>query len=179
MDFGLENLKQISEYRRARRVGEFTCSMWKGVKGEDFRGRSDWPLCTPLSGGERIAAFRRLGKVEDKGGDGWNSAGSGSILRRRTNARDVLGWTRPWARVFKDKVVLEAGCGKGRTRDGRAWGTQKIIGSTQRLGRISFKATRGLDNAQVQRNFHLPFEGLRLASRRRLITADPRAVSSR
>jgi len=62
---------------------------------------------------------------------------------------------------FKDKVVLEGGCGKGRhTLLAAAWGARDVIGvDLSDAVETAFAATRHLENAHIVQAdiFHLPF----------------------
>jgi SAM-dependent methyltransferase len=63
-----------------------------------------------------------------------------------------LGWIAPVApEFFKDKIVLEGGCGKGRhTQLVAAWGAREIIGvDLSDAVETAFAATRHLDNAHI------------------------------
>ena len=77
-------------------------------------------------------------------------------------AEQFLGWIAPVEPgFFRDKVVLEGGCGKGRhTRLAAQWGARDHIGID--LGAAvesAFAATRGLENAHIVQAdiYHLPF----------------------
>ena len=74
-----------------------------------------------------------------------------------------LGWVAPVGRdFFKDKVVLEGGCGKGRhSRLAAEWGARDHIGvDLSAAVETAFAATRGLPNAHVVQAdiYHLPFK---------------------
>jgi SAM-dependent methyltransferase len=73
-----------------------------------------------------------------------------------------LGWVAPVERdFFKDKVVLEGGCGKGRhSRLAAEWGALDHIGvDLSAAVETAFAATRDLENAHVVQAdiYHLPF----------------------
>ena len=71
-------------------------------------------------------------------------------------AEQFLGWIAPVTpEFFRDKVVLEGGCGKGRhTQLAARWGGREIIG----IDLSAFAATRSLPNAHIIQAdiYHLP-----------------------
>ena len=76
-------------------------------------------------------------------------------------AEQFLGWIAPVTPdFFRDKVVLEAGCGKGRhTRLAARWGAREVIGiDLSGAVETAFAATRSLPNAHVIQGdiYHLP-----------------------
>jgi SAM-dependent methyltransferase/uncharacterized protein YbaR (Trm112 family) len=76
-------------------------------------------------------------------------------------AEQFLGWITPVEReFFKDKLVVEGGCGKGRhTRLAAAWGARDVIAvDLSDAVNVAFEATRDLENAHVIQAdlFHLP-----------------------
>jgi len=67
-------------------------------------------------------------------------------------ADEFLGWIAPVrSEFFKDKVVLEGGCGKGRhTHRVAGWGAREIIAvDLSAAVEVAFAATRGVENAHV------------------------------
>ncbi len=67
-------------------------------------------------------------------------------------AEQFLGWIAPVTPdFFKDKVVLEGGCGKGRhTQLAARWGAQDVVGiDLSAAVETAFAATRSLPNAHV------------------------------
>ena len=65
---------------------------------------------------------------------------------------EFLGWIAPVkADFFKDKAVLEGGCGKGRhTRRVAAWGARDVIAvDLSDAVEVAFASTRGIENAHV------------------------------
>ena len=77
-------------------------------------------------------------------------------------AEQFLGWIAPVRpEFFKDKVVLEGGCGKGRhTLLAASWGAREIIGvDLSDAVETAFAATRVLENAHIVQAdiYHLPF----------------------
>ena len=76
-------------------------------------------------------------------------------------AEQFLGWIAPVTpEFFRDKVVLEGGCGKGRhTQLAAQWGAREVIGiDLSEAVETAFAATRGLPNAHVIQAdiYHLP-----------------------
>ena len=66
--------------------------------------------------------------------------------------QQFLGWITPVAsEFFKDKVVLEGGCGKGRhTQLAAQWGAREVIGvDLSTAVETAFAATRNLPNAHI------------------------------
>ncbi len=77
-------------------------------------------------------------------------------------AEQFLGWITPVTpEFFRDKVVLEGGCGKGRhTQLAARWGARDIIGiDLSAAVETAFAATRSLPNAHIVQAdiYHLPF----------------------
>jgi len=67
-------------------------------------------------------------------------------------AEQFLGWIAPvTAEFFRDKVVLEGGCGKGRhTQLAAGWGARDVIGvDLSSAVETAFAATRSLPNAHI------------------------------
>lgn len=76
-------------------------------------------------------------------------------------AEQFLGWIAPVTpEFFRDKVVLEGGCGKGRhTQLAAGWGAREIIGiDLSAAVETAFAATRSLPNAHIVQAdiYHLP-----------------------
>jgi len=76
-------------------------------------------------------------------------------------AEQFLGWIAPVTPdFFRDKVVLEAGCGKGRhTQLAARWGAREVIGiDLSGAVETAFAATRSLPNAHVIQGdiYHVP-----------------------
>ncbi len=77
--------------------------------------------------------------------------------------QQFLGWIAPVTPdFFKDKVVLEGGCGKGRhTQLAAKWGAREVIGiDLSAAVETAFAATRNLPNAHIVQAdiYNLPFE---------------------
>ncbi|HEV2912841.1 MAG TPA: methyltransferase domain-containing protein [Pyrinomonadaceae bacterium] len=67
-------------------------------------------------------------------------------------AEQFLGWIAPVRpRFFRDKVVLEGGCGKGRhTRLAAGWGARDVVSiDLSAAVESAFAATRTLENAHI------------------------------
>jgi len=67
-------------------------------------------------------------------------------------AEQFLGWIAPVTpEFFRDKVVLEGGCGKGRhTQLAAQWGAREVVGiDLSEAVETAFTATRDLPNAHV------------------------------
>ena len=76
-------------------------------------------------------------------------------------AEQFLGWIAPVApEFFRDKVVLEGGCGKGRhTQLAAHWGAKDVIGiDLSDAVETAFASTRALENAHIIQAdiYHLP-----------------------
>jgi SAM-dependent methyltransferase len=76
-------------------------------------------------------------------------------------AEQFLGWIAPVTpEFFRDKVVLEGGCGKGRhTQLAARWGARDVVGVDLSVAvETAFAATRSLPNAHIIQAdiFHLP-----------------------
>jgi SAM-dependent methyltransferase len=78
-------------------------------------------------------------------------------------AEQFLGWLQPVKKeFFKDKLILEGGCGKGRhTSLAAEWGAKEVVGiDLSAAVESAFAATRHLPNAHVVQAdiFKLPFK---------------------
>jgi SAM-dependent methyltransferase len=78
-------------------------------------------------------------------------------------AAQFLGWIQPVKEdFFRDKIVLEGGCGKGRhTSLAANWGAKEVIGIDLSASvETAFQATRALPNAHIIQAdiFKLPFK---------------------
>jgi SAM-dependent methyltransferase/uncharacterized protein YbaR (Trm112 family) len=112
-----------------------------------------------------IPRFANLGKVaDDKAATaasfGWQWTHFTQADERY--ADQFLGWIVPVRpEFFKDKLVLEGGCGKGRhTQLAASWGAREVIGiDLSDAVESAFAATRGTPNAHVVQAdiYHLPF----------------------
>jgi SAM-dependent methyltransferase len=117
----------------------------------------------PISGG--IPRFAKLEEIEsDKRatatGFGWQWTHFTQEDKRY--AEQLLGWIGPVTpEFFKDKVVLEGGCGKGRhTQLVAAWGAREVIGIDLSVAvETAYEATRLNPNAHIVQAdiYNLPF----------------------
>lgn len=78
-------------------------------------------------------------------------------------ADQFLGWLQPVKPdYFRDKIILEGGCGKGRhTTLAASWGAREVVGiDLSAAVETAFQATRNLPNAHVVQAdiFKLPFK---------------------
>jgi SAM-dependent methyltransferase len=76
-------------------------------------------------------------------------------------AEQFLGWIAPvQPDFFKDKIVLEGGCGKGRhTQLAARWGARDVVGiDLSDAVETAFASTRSLENAHIIQAdiYHLP-----------------------
>jgi SAM-dependent methyltransferase len=107
----------------------------------------------PISSG--VPRFADLSKIEsDKRatatGFGWQWQHFTQTDERY--AEQFLGWIAPVTpEFFRDKVVLEGGCGKGRhTQLAAGWGAREVIGvDLSAAVETAFAATRSLPNAHI------------------------------
>jgi SAM-dependent methyltransferase len=140
-------------------------SVTKTEDGEIIEGELrciSCPKSFPISAG--IPRFANLEHVEsDKRA---TAAGFGWQWQHFTQqderyAEQFLGWIAPvTAEFFRDKVVLEGGCGKGRhTQLAARWGARDVIGIDLSVAvETAFAATRALPNAHIIQAdiYHLP-----------------------
>jgi SAM-dependent methyltransferase len=118
-----------------------------------------WPIT------RGVPRFAPLDEIEAE--KAATAAGFGWQWQRFTQADDkyaqqFLGWIAPVERdSFKDKVVLEGGCGKGRhTQLAAQWGAREVIGvDLSAAVETAFAATRNLPNAHIVQAdiYSLPF----------------------
>src|SRR5438552_7771125 len=119
----------------------------------------DWPVT------RGVPRFASLDEVEAE--KAATAAGFGWQWQHFTQADDkyeqqFLGWIAPVApEFFKDKIVLEGGCGKGRhTLLAAQWGAREVIGvDLSAAVETAFVATRNLENAHIVQAdiYRLPF----------------------
>ena len=133
---------------------------------EVIEGQLSCPACArawPITRG--VPRFASIEEVEeDKAA---TAAGFGWQWQHFTQTDDkyeqqFLGWIAPVApEFFKDKVVLEGGCGKGRhTQLAAQWGAGDVIGiDLSAAVETAFAATRKLPNAHIIQAdiYSLPF----------------------
>jgi SAM-dependent methyltransferase len=121
---------------------------------------------TPFQITSGIPRFANLERVEqDKRA---TAAGFGWQWQHFTQqderyAEQFLGWIAPVTpEFFRDKVVLEGGCGKGRhTQLAARWGAREVIGIDLSVAvETAFAATRSLPNAHIIQAdiYHLPLK---------------------
>jgi len=140
-------------------------SVAKSEDGEIMEGELRCTPCStsfPITGG--IPRFANLDHVEsDKRA---TAAGFGWQWQHFTQederyAEQFLGWIAPVTpEFFRDKIVLEGGCGKGRhTQLAARWGARDVIGIDLSVAvETAFAATRSLPNAHIIQAdiYHLP-----------------------
>jgi SAM-dependent methyltransferase len=131
-------------------------SVTKIEDGEIMEGElrcTSCPSSFPITSG--IPRFANLDNVEsDKRA---TAAGFGWQWQHFTQqderyAEQFLGWIAPVTpEFFRDKVVLEGGCGKGRhTQLAARWGAREVIGIDLSIAvETAYAATRSLPNAHI------------------------------
>jgi SAM-dependent methyltransferase len=132
---------QPGEQREAEEIieGQLTCEACAKL----------WPI---LRG---VPRFASLDEVEAE--KAATATGFGWQWQHFTQTDDkyeqqFLGWISPVApEFFKDKIVLEGGCGKGRhTQLAAQWGASEVIGvDLSAAVETAFAATRELPNAHI------------------------------
>jgi SAM-dependent methyltransferase len=145
--------------------GSLALSVSKSEDGEIMEGELRCASCVssfPVTSG--IPRFANLEQVEsDKRA---TAAGFGWQWQHFTQederyAEQFLGWIAPVTpEFFRDKVVLEGGCGKGRhTQLAARWGACEVIGiDLSEAVETAFAATRSFPNAHIIQAdiYHLP-----------------------
>ncbi|MFN6962389.1 MAG: methyltransferase domain-containing protein [Pyrinomonadaceae bacterium] len=102
-----------------------------------------------------VPRFADLGKIEeDKAATAENFGWQWTNFTQEDEkyADQFLGWLQPVKpEFFKDKIVLEGGCGKGRhTKLAAEWGAKEIVGIDLGAGvESAFQLTRDLPNAHI------------------------------
>jgi SAM-dependent methyltransferase len=125
-------------------------------QGEIMDGEFRCSACAssfPITSG--IPRFANLDEVESEkrataAGFGWQWQHFTQEDERY--AEQFLGWIAPVTpEFFRDKVVLEGGCGKGRhTQLAARWGARDVIGiDLSAAVETAFAATRSLPNAHI------------------------------
>ena len=113
-----------------------------------------------------VPRFADLAKIDDDKAEtaenfGWQWT---HFTQEDTKYNDqFLGWLQPVKQeFFKDKIVLEGGCGKGRhTKLAAEWGAKEVVGIDLGDGvESAFALTCGLPNAHIVQCdiFRLPFK---------------------
>ena len=142
-------------------------SIAKKDDGEILEGELDCADCArhfPIVRG--VPRFADLSRIEeDKAA---TAANFGWQWQHFTHADEryaaqFSGWIAPvQPEFFKDKIVLEGGCGKGRhTELAARWGARDIIGlDLSAAVETAFAATRHLENAHIVQAdiYHPPFK---------------------
>lgn len=124
---------------------------------------ADCPRTWPIVRG--VPRFAELDTVEaDKAATAANFGWQWQHFTQTDEKYDdqFLGWIAPVTPdFFKDKLVLEGGCGKGRhTQLAARWGTRDVIGvDLSAAVETAFAKTRGLPNAHIVQAdiYDLPF----------------------
>jgi SAM-dependent methyltransferase len=135
--------------------------------GEILEGDLDCASCArhfPIVRG--VPRFAALDEVEEEKAQtaanfGWQWQHFTQEDERYTE--QFLGWIAPVRpEFFRDKVVLEGGCGKGRhTQLAARWGAREIISiDLSAAVETAFAATRSLENAHIVQAdiYHLPLK---------------------
>jgi SAM-dependent methyltransferase len=146
--------------------GAISLSSAKREAEEIIEGQLACGACARMWPIERgVPRFAPLDEIEAE--KAATAAGFGWQWQHFTQADDkyeqqFLGWIAPVApEFFKDKIVLEGGCGKGRhTQLAAQWGAREVIGvDLSAAVETAFAATRHLRNAHIVQAdiFNLPF----------------------
>jgi uncharacterized protein YbaR (Trm112 family) len=136
-------------------------------QSEIIKGKLTCEACAavfPITGG--IPRFAKLEEIDPDKRD--TAANFGWQWQHFTQedtryAEQFLGWIYPVTpEFFRDKVVLEGGCGKGRhTQLAAQWGARDVIGvDLSAAVEIAYRATVELDNVHIVQAdiFQLPFK---------------------
>jgi SAM-dependent methyltransferase len=147
-------------------AGTISLSSDKREAEEIIQGQLACSACSrswPIVRG--VPRFASLDEVEAE--KAATAAGFGWQWQHFTQTDDkyeqqFLGWIAPVApEFFKDKIVLEGGCGKGRhTQLAAQWGAREVIGvDLSAAVETAFAATRHLPNAHIVQAdiYNLPF----------------------
>lgn len=113
-----------------------------------------------------VPRFADLGEVEkDKAATAENFGWQWKHFTQEDERyrEQFLGWIAPVEpEFFRDKVVLEGGCGKGRhTRLAALWGARDVVSIDLSVAvESAFEATRELENAHIVQAdiYHLPLK---------------------
>lgn len=147
-------------------AGTISLSSAKREADEIIEGQLGCAVCSrswPIVRG--VPRFALLEEVEEE--KAATAAGFGWQWQHFTQADDkyeqqFLGWIAPVTpEFFRDKIVLEGGCGKGRhTQLAAQWGAREVIGvDLSAAVETAFAATRHLPNAHIVQAdiYSLPF----------------------
>jgi SAM-dependent methyltransferase len=146
--------------------GSLSLSVREAEHGEIITGELNCTACDSafaISSG--IPRFANLAAVEIEkqataAGFGWQWT---HFTQEDTRyAEQFLGWIQPVTPdFFRDKIVLEGGCGKGRhTQLAASWGARDVVGiDLSAAVETAYAATRRLDNVHIIQAdiYHLPF----------------------
>jgi SAM-dependent methyltransferase len=119
---------------------------------------SSFPI---TSGIPRFANLARLESDKRATAEGFGWQWQHFTQEDERYAKQFLNWIEPVTpEFFRDKVVLEGGCGKGRhTQLAARWGARDVIGvDLSAAVETAFAATRSLPNAHIIQAdiYHLP-----------------------
>jgi len=110
-------------------------------------------LSFPISGGiPRFADLDQIEKDKKATAEGFGWQWQHFTQADERYAEQFLGWIAPVApEFFRDKIVLEGGCGKGRhTQLAAAWGARDVVGiDLSAAVETAFAATRLQDNVHI------------------------------
>ncbi|MFZ0061560.1 MAG: methyltransferase domain-containing protein [Pyrinomonadaceae bacterium] len=148
--------------------GEFRLGLVTRTEAEEvLEGNIDCSRCTQsfrIVGG--VPRFADLGKLDEE--KAATAASFGWQWQHFTQederyAEQMLGWLQPVKpEFFRDKVILEGGCGKGRhSLLAARWGARDVVGvDLSDAVDSAFAATRHLDNVHVVQAdlCHLPLK---------------------
>jgi len=116
-----------------------------------------------LRGVPRFAALDEIEKDKTKTAENFGWQWNKFTQEDAKYAEQFLGWLQPVRQeFFKDKIILEGGCGKGRhTALAHEWGANEIVGiDLSSAVESAFEATRHLPNTHIVQAdiFNLPFK---------------------
>jgi uncharacterized protein YbaR (Trm112 family) len=148
---GAISLTEISEKENAEIItGRFVC-------GDCAAG---FPI---VRGVPRFAALDAIEEDKAKTAENFGWQWTNFTQEDPKYAEQFLGWLKPvQPEFFKDKIVIEGGCGKGRhTKLAAEWGAKEIVGVDLGDGvESAFQLTKHLPNAHIVQAdiFKLPFK---------------------
>ena len=145
--------------------GSLSLSVTQSESSEITEGELQCPGCAksfPICRG--IPRFANLEEVEsDKRAtaDGFGWQWQHFTQDDQRYAEQLLGWIHPVEpEFFRDKIVLEGGCGKGRhTQLAGEWGGREVVGIDLSVAvETAYAATRNMPNVHIVQAdiFHLP-----------------------
>ena len=145
--------------------GPLDLSVRSAEQTEIMEGEFRCPACTssfPITSGiPRFANLDQLKSDKRATATGFGWQWQHFTQEDERYAEQFLGWIAPVTpEFFRDKVVLEGGCGKGRhTQLAARWGARDVIGIDLSVAvETAFAATRSLPNAHIIQAdiYHLP-----------------------